>query len=450
MIRLSIFFLALIGACSPLDAPSDAQNEANDNLRERAAAAYGGDRPGASVIVYRDGEILLHEAFGMANLELDVPLSTNHRFRIASVTKQFTGAAVASLVEDGILDLDTDIRTYLPDFEDKGQIITLRHLLHHTSGLYNYTNNDDYEPLESTDISLQETRLYYEKAPLDFPPGSNWSYSNSGYALTSLIIETVTKREFEDVVAERLFVPAGMTGTQFQLRGSVMEASPSQYWRNEDNYYPAQRAGLSGHGDGEIYSTTGDLLRWYEALRDGDVLSAQARETLYASAVLPDGRDTRYGMGLFHGRIGEFATYEHGGNVGGWRAYMIMIPEADAFVAILANSTDQNESLVAADLIKAALGVDANEIVALDLNESSLEKFSGVYRHGPDDRRVIRIKGAKLQSRRGEGAWYNLIAIGENHFMFEDDPDTRIIFDDQGLRVTYRYGMDHLAIRVTE
>lgn len=446
LVRLTA--LALI--CFVLSGPTLADNAPADRLRTIAAAAYDGDRPGASVIVYRDGEILLHEAYGLASLELGVEMTTANRFRIASVTKQFTGATVMSLVEAGILDLDEDIRTYLPDFADKGETITLRHLLGHTSGLYNYTNHDDYEAIDHTDISLQATRTYFEDLPLDFPVGSQWSYSNSGYALTSLIIETVTGREFQDIVTERIFEPAGMTQSQFQLPGAVMANSPSQYWHGETGFYPAQRAAISGHGDGEIYSTTGDLLRWYQALSTDRLFSAETRRTFQDSPTLADGQDTRYGLGLFHGRIGPHASLEHGGNVGGWRAYVIMVPEEDVFVALLANSTDQNESIIATDLAKAALGLENSRPEAVTLDPRDLDSLTGTYRHGPGDERQIRVHETRLQSRRGGGDWYDLVPIGEDHFMFDDDPDTQIRFTENGLNVGYRYGMDHRAVRVDD
>ncbi|RED16302.1 serine hydrolase domain-containing protein [Parasphingopyxis lamellibrachiae] len=427
-----------------------AEEAAADRLRTIASEAYDGNRPGASVIVYRNGEILLHEAYGLANLELGVAMTTANRFRIASVTKQFTGATVMRLVEDGVLDLDANIRTYLPDFADKGDTITLRHLLGHTSGLYNYTNHDDYEAIAHTDISLQDTCAYFEDLPLDFPVGSEWSYSNSGYALTSLIIETVTGREFEDIVAERIFASAGMTQSQFQLAGQVMANSPNQYWHGENGFYPAQRAGISGHGDGEIYSTTGDLLQWYQALRDDRLFNAETRETFYASQILPDGRDTRYGLGLFHGRVGPYATYEHGGNVGGWRAYVIMVPEQDAFVALLANANDTDEGLIASRLMKAALGLENGASIEISLEQAALEGFVGTYRHGPGDVRRIRFEAGRIQSSRGGGNWHNLVPIGESRFMFQADPDTQIQFTDTGLNVSYRYGMDHEAVRIEE
>lgn len=445
--RICGHFLILGALTAP--ATASASDDITNRLRTVASEAYGGDRPGASLIVYRDGEVLLHEAFGLANLELGIAMTIDNRFRIASVTKQFTGALVMRLVEDGMLELDADIRTYLPDFADTGALITLRHLLGHTSGLYNYTNHDAYEAIENTDISLEQTRAYFESEPLDFPVGSRWAYSNSGYALTSLIIETVTGRDIDSLMAEFIFEPAGMTRSQFQLPGQIMAQSPNQYWHGEQGFHPARRAAISGHGDGEIYSTSGDLLLWYEALRDNRVLSASARRTLETSQTLPDGRDTRYGLGLFQGRVGSFDTLEHGGNVGGWRAYMIMVPEADAFIALLANSTDMNESIVAVELMKIALEIEDIAPTVMTPSSQDLQGFAGTYRHGPGDERRIRVEAGNLQSKRGGGNWYNLVAVGSGRFMFEGDPDTQIQFTETGLDVSYRYGMNHRAVRIS-
>ncbi|WP_323762002.1 serine hydrolase domain-containing protein [Maricaulis sp.] len=455
MLRSFVIVGAMIAAATVAAvsaSASDSDGTDRERLHDIAAQAYDGDRPGASILVFHDGEVLLHEAFGMASLELDVPMATDHRFRVASVTKQFTGAAVMRLVEDGVLDPDADIRTYLPDFPDHGATITLRHLLGHTSGLYNYTNHDDYEAISHTDIDLARTLTYFRDETLDFPVGTDWSYSNSGYALATLIIETVTGDTFANFVETRLFAPAGMSRSQLQRPHAVMAASPSTYWHNENGFYPAPHAGISGHGDGEIHATTGDLLAWYQALWSDRILSPAARQTFLSSQTLPDGRDTRYGMGLFHGRVGEYSTYEHGGNVGGWRAYVIMVPQTDTFVAVLANATDRDEGTIASNLVKAALGLDlaGSSDTAVSLDVDSLARLAGLYRHGPGDERVIRVSDNRLQSRRGGGTWYDLTALTETTFAFAEDADTRITFTEDGLQVSYRYGMDHVATRVEE
>lgn len=442
--------LAFALTCSS-QAAADDVDDRTERLRAVAASHYAGvDRPGAAVLVYQDGEILLDKGFGMASLETDTPMTPQHRFRTASLTKQMSAALVLSLVEDGVLDLDADITTYLPDFNAHGRVFTLRQLLGHTAGLYNYTDHDDHEAIAHLNGSPEAARQFFENEPLYFEPMEGWFYSNSGYALAARIIEAVTGQSFAEAMQAHVFGPAGMTDSTLQQIGHVEERAATDYRRNADGFYQSAATGVWGQADGEVWSTTHDLLAWYGALRDNVLFSAALKQEMFSSQTLTDGRETLYGFGLTHGRIGDLATFEHGGSVDGWRAYLIMIPETDTLVALLANTNDVFENPVAAELALIATEQRLVMPEAIEVSRADMEALAGRYRHGPTDVRTISVGPSGLRSQRNQGAVYDLLPIAPDVYVFGDDPYTRIHFDDAGLRVSYRYGMDHSATRFPE
>lgn len=296
--------------------------------------AYGGDVPGASVLVSRNGVPILERSYGFANLEEKTPASSRSNYRLASVSKQFTAAAILLLVEDKRLALEDNIRRWLPTLPPVADGITLRHLLVHGSGLV------DYEDLMPADLAGQlhdadVLRLLEGQDSLYFPPGTGYRYSNSGYALLALVVERASGIRYPQFLERRLFAPLGMSGTLAYVDGGPAIAdraygySPVQaHWVRTD-----QSTTSAVLGDGGIYSSVHDLAKWDAALYDDRLLSDESRALMFAPWVATDDPEVRYGFGW---RI-TAQTAWHSGETIGFRNVIVRYPEQRLTVLILTN-----------------------------------------------------------------------------------------------------------------
>ena len=168
---------------------------------------FPSDGPGATVLVAHKNEIIYRKAYGLANVELQTPMQPEHVFRLGSITKQFTAVAILMLEAEGKLSVADDLTKYLPDYPTQGESITIEHLLTHTSGIHNHTDDADFLDLARTDHTVQELIDLFKDKPLDFKPGEQWNYSNSGYILLGAIIEKVSGMPYADFIEQRIFQP---------------------------------------------------------------------------------------------------------------------------------------------------------------------------------------------------------------------------------------------------
>ncbi len=302
--------------------------------------SYGGDAavvPGASVLVLRDGAPMLRRAYGYSNLEDATPATPQTNYRLASVTKQFTSAAILLLAQDGRLKLDDRARRWLPSLPAAARDVTIRHLLSHMSGLIDY---EDVVPATMTrqlhdsdvlEILEQQNRTY-------FPPGKGYRYSNSGYALLALIVERVSGKSFATFLRERIFTPLGMNATLAHEEGSSSVtnraygySSENGAWRRTDQ---SQTSAVLG--DGGIYSSIDDLARWDAALYDSRLLSDESRRLAFTPITPTDDPAVEYAFGW---RItGE--TLWHSGETMGFRNVIVRFPKQRLTVVVLTNRND--------------------------------------------------------------------------------------------------------------
>ena len=282
---------------------------------------YAGDVPGASVLVVRDGEVVVRRSYGLADVENRVAATPSTNYRLASVTKQFTAAAILLLAEDGKLTLDDRVQRWLPSLPVD---VTIRQLLTHTSGVVDY---EDFVTTRVLDADV--LRLLEPHARTYFAPGTSYRYSNSGYALLALIVERASGQSFASFLRDRIFQPLGMTNTVAHVEGVSVVANRaygySEGWKRTD-----QSTTSAVLGDGGIYSSINDLARWDAALSAGRFAAA------LAPAVATDDPRTRYGFGW---RItGD--TVWHSGETIGFRNVIVRYPERRLTVVILTNRAD--------------------------------------------------------------------------------------------------------------
>jgi CubicO group peptidase (beta-lactamase class C family) len=302
-------------------------------------AAYAGDVPGASVLVVRDGQAVVRRSYGLADLETDTAATPATNYRLASVTKQFTAAAILLLAEDGRLRLDDPVARWLPSLPAGPGAATLHQLLTHTSGLLDY---EDFVPEPApggpTPVQLRDADVLRLLEPHDrtlFPPGSDYRYSNSGYALLALVVERASGRSFPAYLRENIFLPLGMDATQARVdhgppvaRRAYGHALVDGAWRRAD-----QSPTSAVLGDGGVYASIDDLARWDAALDDERLLSAASLGLAFTPFVETDEPGTRYGYGW---RItGD--TQWHSGETIGFRNVLVRWPDRGLTVVVLTN-----------------------------------------------------------------------------------------------------------------
>jgi CubicO group peptidase (beta-lactamase class C family) len=336
-----------------------------------------------SVLVAREGEILLSQGYGMANLEHNVPHAPHTKFCIGSVTKQFTATATLQLQQQGLLDVDRAISTYLPDYP-KGEQITVHHLLNHTSGIYNYTDVLENPYLR---VTLDEVIAWFRDRSLEFTAGERFKYCNSGYVLLTKIIETVSGQSYADYLQNQLFEPLGMTDSGYEQRELILPHRASGYTLTENGFQHAAFWDQSqGAGAGAMYSTTEDLYKWERSFYTNAVLSETSKNAMFAPTIIADlsGSKGYYGYGWYIDTHCGRDRHVHAGGFSGFRAIIARYPSEQLVVIALSNITGVSIELIAKDLAAIVFG-EPYELprqrrpLELDFNSTAYDAYVGKY-----------------------------------------------------------------------
>ncbi|WP_149195649.1 serine hydrolase domain-containing protein [Luteimonas suaedae] len=332
-------FLAAIAACLLLTGAGAASGDPMQANVDALMRDYNrGGAPGAAVLVLHDGDAVVRRGYGLADLEAGTPVTPASNFRLASLSKQFTAAAILLLAEDGRLRLDDPVRKWLPTLPAAAEPVTLHHLLSHTSGLIDY---EEVMP-EAIDGQLHDADVLALLEPHDrlyFAPGTQYRYSNSAYALLALIVGKASGSDFATFLRERIFLPLGMARTvAFEDGKSTVADRAYGYRRVDGDWTRSDQSPTSAVlGDGGIYSSIDDLAKWDAALYDDRLLSDASRALAFApQTTTPTGEDDvdAYGYGWrLHG--GE--TLWHSGETTGFRNVILRFPRQRLTVIVLSN-----------------------------------------------------------------------------------------------------------------
>jgi D-alanyl-D-alanine carboxypeptidase len=295
--------------------------------------------PGVLIGVASRGRLLHTQSYGMANVELRVPVSDSTVFEIGSISKQFVAAATMMLVEEGRVGLDDPIHEYLSDLPSEWLGVTVRQLLTHTSGIPDYEEIQTYEAYRFRFTPEEIIRVAHSR-PMDFEPGTGWYYSNTGYFLLSLIVERVEGRPLGSVLESRIFGPLGMTQTRMADPEDIIPHRASGYWVDRMGVELMNRDATqtsSTLGAGGLLSSVHDMVKWDEALYTDRLLSEASKRTMWTPAVLPNGEDTGYGFGWSVSEYRGHPAVGHNGMVAGFVASFVRLPEADVALIVFAN-----------------------------------------------------------------------------------------------------------------
>jgi len=416
--------------------------------------------PGAAAIVVKDGQTIYRKAYGSANLELGVPLQPDTVFRLGSITKQFTAAAILMLAEQGKLALSDPIDKYLPGYPMQGHVITVEHLLTHTSGIQSYTDIPGWMTTKiQAEMTVQELIDGFKKEPMQFAPGEEFRYNNSGYVLLGAIIEKASGQTYAAFLDEHIFKPLGMTGAHYGSNEPIIPKRAEGYTGPADAPRNSQYLSMTQpYAAGSLVMSVDDLARWDAALYTDALLTKGSREKMWTPYKLKDGKPTTYGYGWSVGKLRGHPFVEHGGGIPGFSTYATRMPDDHVYVAVLCNSDNPaaDPSYLAKRIAALAIGAPFPEPVAIALDPKVLERYVGVYEIDKASRRTVTLEGGKLYTQRTGGERLEIRPRSETEFFYENSlTSLRFVADASG-RTTemlmYQGGSDEpeRAVRVAD
>ena len=317
------------------------------------------DSPGCALGVFQNGRIEYARGYGMANLELGVALSPQSVFDIGSTSKQFTAMSIMLLAQDGKLSLDDDIRKYIPELPQYPKTITIHHILTHTSGIRDYLTLWALAGVDDADLTTDQDALdlIARQRELNFAPGEQWLYSNSGFFLASMIVQRVSGKTLAQFAAERIFTPLGMTHTRFNNdHMAVIPNRATGYAPRDSGGWATAMSNFEQMGDGAVQTSIEDMLRWDENFYTGTVGGAETLASMQKTATLNDGKQQTYALGLMVDKFRGLRTVSHGGAWAGYRAELLRFPDQHMSIACLCNLARTNPSQLARRVAEIYLG----------------------------------------------------------------------------------------------
>ncbi|MEO2197194.1 MAG: serine hydrolase domain-containing protein [bacterium] len=304
------------------------------------------DGPGCAVGVIRTGSLVYAQGYGSANLEYDIPITPSSVFHVASISKQFTAMAVALLAADGRLSWDHDIRRYVPEVPDFGASVTLRHLANHTSGLrdqWSLLRMAGWRWEEDVVKQMDVLDVLSRQRALNFPPGAEFLYSNTGYTLLAVVVERVSGQSLRAFAEDRIFAPLEMRDTEFHDDHTALVRNRAYaYRRGDDGAYRVSIPDFDVVGPTSLFTTVEDLARWERNFYTGELGGHGVLADLHQRGTLSDGRVVSYGAGLTHGSYRGHLTVGHGGADAGYRSEFLRFPAQELTIAVLCNEPSSN------------------------------------------------------------------------------------------------------------
>ena len=402
---------------------------------------YPSDGPGMSLLISRNGIPIYKKAFGMANIDLSIPLTTENVFDIGSMSKQFTAVCILQLAETGKLNLKDDLKKYLPDYNTHGKIVTIENCLNHTSGIPSFTELKGFDSLYQKKLTVKERKDFFENHDLLFEPGTDFSYSNSGYFLLALIIEKVSGMSYDDYIKTNIFDKAGMKSSYSNISGNEIPMKAIGYDRGANAGYQITSDYEKSWtvGAGNIVSSTGDLLIWNDALNSGKIISKQMLDKAWTPFILPNGLNTNYGYGWNITSVNKGTVIKHGGAINGFLSDADYIPEEEIYITALSNSTGKSPDIITGKIIQKILGINDIVPVEVPLDMGSLNDYTGSFEVNREAVRLIKnftdekqyryifVDGDSLKIQKSGGEKLILRSYGKDKFFIEDS-DIRFDF----------------------
>jgi CubicO group peptidase (beta-lactamase class C family)/Tfp pilus assembly protein PilF len=443
--RCARFAIVLLVAC---------RGWAQDVARmEQVIQAYtANQRFMGAVLVAKGTEVVLNKGYGSANLEWDVPNSPTTKFRLGSITKQFTAASILLLQERGKLNVQDPVKKYMADAPAAWDKITIYNVLTHTSGIPSFTSFPEYAKWEPFATTAAEEVAWFRDKPLDFAPGEKWSYSNSGYVLLGYLIEKITGASYEKFVRENIFTPLGMKDSGYDSNSTVIVHRAAGYTAGKNGLENAGFVNMTiPFSAGALYSTTEDLLRWEQGLFGGKLLSAASLKTM----TTPFLNDYACGLGVQtkNGRT----VIEHGGGIEGFNTQLTYYPDDKLTVVVLGNVSGAAPGEIAAKLAAVAHGEAVKlptERKEVTVDPKVLARYVGTYELMDGADMLITLDGDQLSEKLGEQPTFPIFPESETMFFLKVvDAQIEFVKDASGAvtaLVLHQGGRDQKAPRISD
>ena len=372
-----------------------------------------------TVLVVHDDKTLIDQGYGSADLEWNVPNVPAAKFRLGSLTKQFTAASILLLEERGKLKVEDPVKKYFPDAPAAWDKITIYNLLTHTSGIPNFTSFPEYGPTEWKDTTPIELVARFRDKPLDFEPGAKFSYSNSGYVLLGYLLEKITGQTYGDFLQQNIFTPLGMTDSGMDDNAAILPMRAKGYSPKNGIKHAGYTSMTIPFSAGAIYSTTGDLLKWERGLFAYKVVNAASLTKMTTPF-----KDT-YAFGLAVATRDGHKVIEHSGGIEGFNTHMMFYPDDKVTVIVLGNLNGSAPDEIAEDLGKVALGETvtlASERKEVDLPPKLLAEYAGTYQLTPDFLIKVTLEDGHLMAQATKQSKLPLFASSETRFFLKAVP----------------------------
>jgi CubicO group peptidase (beta-lactamase class C family) len=408
------------------------------------------DGPGCALGAIRDGELVFTRGYGYANLDHDVRISSTTIFDIGSTSKQFTAAAIVLLAQRGELSLDQDVRDFIPELHEYDEPVTVRHLIHHTSGVRDYLTLMRLAGMSFENVFQEDDGVEFlaRQRELNFQPNTDYLYSNSGYLLLAVIIRRVSGMSIGEFLEQEVFGPLGMKHTfVYEDRFRVVKGRATGYAPNDEGGFRIEHFfNFELGGDGQVYTSVEDLLLWDRNFYDPVVGGPEFLQQMHTRGVLNDGDTLTYAFGLGVREYRGLPSVSHGGAWGGFRAELIRFPEQRFSVVCLCNVGNANAGGLArrvSDLYlgdqlapEAAAGREGVERTVVTVSEDELERVTGYYWSSDlsISRRIL-VNDGKLMYQRSPGNESELGPLGGDRFaMLNAGADVVVFFEPAGMK----------------
>lgn len=406
------------------------------------------DGPGGVIGVVKDGSLIFEKSFGLASLEFQVPNTTGTLFNIASVSKQITAFSLVLLEQEGKIDLDDDIRKYLPEVPAFDSTITIRHLLTHTSGLRNFQNLLSMAGWREGDSMTNDDLLRFisRQKELNYPVGAEYLYCNTGFVLATFIVERVTGMDFKDWTTKNIFEPLEMHHSGFREdMTEVHTNTATSYDRKKDGFIQPLKY-WTYMGNGNVYTTISDLSRWIGNLESGILGGKDAIETLTTRGILNNGDTLNYALGIGVGNYHGHRRWYHSGSVGGYRSALYYFPDDHLGVIAVSNFSTANPGTKVGELADYLLDIetetDVNEagyqhpVNVVESSMANFERYAGSYY----------VQGAVVDAYVREGNRYMIAREATPEFLVLPASDSIYFVPVAGISVFFEKGGEKIKI----
>ena len=388
------------------------------------SALKEGPVAGISVEVIKGGTVITARGYGSADLENGVPATPQTVYRIGSITKQFTAAAILQLVEQGKIRLDDEITRFLPDYPVQSHHVLIRHLLNHTSGIKSYTGlGPKWQTVMRLDLSHDSLVGLFKNETFDFAPGEQWKYDNSGYYLLGMIVEMASGQTYPDYLREHVFKAAGLESTYYCDAAPIIKHRAQGYEVHGHQFANAAFLSMTQpYAAGSLCSTVGDLVKWQQALEGGEVVGRESYRLMTTPDTLNNGTRLEYGFGLGVGDLGGHRVIEHGGGINGFLTHLARYPADSLTVVVLSNTEAGNPEAVAKQIARRVLGVPAPAFKQVGLTSTEIAAYAGEYLRGELKLLMVR-NGNTLQLISPDGDTTALVYLGGGRFVGSKDKE---------------------------